>query len=82
MTQLYGDQDLPIAAIQDVLLEHAIANDGALHAEKYYRTTTEEFGRTRPKFRWRQMVSLARVTASENGTPAPGLDEAKRLLGA
>ncbi|HEY2841007.1 MAG TPA: hypothetical protein VGJ26_17765 [Pirellulales bacterium] len=82
VTQLYGEQDFAIAPIQDVLLEHAIANDGALHAEKYYRTATEEFGRTRPKFRWRQMVSLARVTASENGKPAPGLDEAKRLLGA
>jgi len=81
VTQIYGEQGLPAAPLQDVLLEHAIANDGALHAEKYYRTTTEEFGRTREKFRWRQMVSLARVTSSENGTPAPGLEEAKRLLG-
>ncbi len=82
VTQIYGEQDFPVAAVSDVLLEHAIVNDGALHAEKYYRTATEEFGRTRPKFRWRQQVALARVTASENGTPAPGLDEAKRLLGA
>lgn len=81
VTQIYGEQNFPAAPLQDVLLEHAIANDGALHAEKYYRTATEEFGRTREKFRWRQMVSLARVTASENGTPAPGLDEAKQLLG-
>ena len=36
----------------------------------------------RPAFRWRQMVSLARVTASEFGRPAPGYAEAKKLLGA
>ena len=54
--------------------------DGALHAEKYYRTVTEEFAATRPVFRWRQLVALARVTASEYGRPAPGIAEAREML--
>ena len=40
----------------------------------------EEFAATRAKFRWRQLVALARVTASEYGRPAPGVAEAKELL--
>ena len=32
---------------------YAISEDGALHAEKYYRTVTEEFAAARPAFRWR-----------------------------
>ena len=43
---------------------------------------TEEFATTRPAFRWRQLAALARVTASEYGHPAPGVAEARRLLGA
>ena len=27
----------------DLLLKYAVSEDGALHAEKYYRTATEEF---------------------------------------
>jgi hypothetical protein len=34
----------------------------------------------RPAFRWRQLVALARVTASEYGQPAPGYAEACALL--
>ena len=64
----------------DLLLRFAVSEDGALHAEKYYRTATEEFAATRPAFRWRQLVSLARVTASAYGQPAPGHAEACRLL--
>jgi hypothetical protein len=41
---------------------------------------TEEFATSRPAFRWRQLVALARVTASECGFPAPGYAEACRLL--
>jgi hypothetical protein len=65
----------------DLLLKYAVSEDGALHAEKYYRTATEEFATIRPAFRGRQMVALARVTASEQGFPAPGLEEARELLG-
>jgi hypothetical protein len=66
--------------VLDLLLRYAISEDGALHAEKYYRTVCEEFAATRPAFRWRQLVALARVTASEYGYPAPGYAEACRLL--
>ena len=64
----------------DLLLRYATSEDGALHAEKYYRTVTEEFAAMRPAFKWRQLVALARVTASEYGQPAPGYEEACRLL--
>jgi hypothetical protein len=64
----------------DLLLKYAVSEEGALHAEKYYRTVTEEFAATRPAFRWRQLVALARVTASEYGQPAAGYAEACELL--
>ncbi|WP_395752978.1 hypothetical protein [Prosthecobacter sp.] len=63
------------------LLRYAVSEDGALHAEKYFQTTWDEFHRTRPAFRWRHLTSLARVTASEFGRPAPGQAEARELLG-
>jgi hypothetical protein len=63
-----------------LLLKYAISEDGALHAEKFYRTAREEFAANRPAFRWRQLVALARVTASEYGRPAPGYREACELL--
>ncbi|HEY1081057.1 MAG TPA: hypothetical protein VGE29_02285 [Prosthecobacter sp.] len=63
-----------------VLLRYAVSEDGALHAEKYYQTVRDEFQRTRPSFRWRHLVGLARVTASEYGRPAPGQAEARELL--
>jgi hypothetical protein len=72
----------------DALLGYAISEDGRLHSEKYYRTTVEEFATTRPAFRWRQLVSLARVAASSYGYSqgdkkegrAPGYEEACKLL--
>ena len=64
----------------DLFLRYAVSEDGALHAEKYYRTVTEEFAAARPAFRWRQLIALARVTASEYGRPAPGMAEARDLL--
>ena len=76
----YGEQGLPERPVFDMLLRYAVSEDGALHAEKYYRTTSEEFAATRPAFRWRQLVGLARVTASEYGLRAPGYEEACRLL--
>jgi hypothetical protein len=76
----YGQLDRPARPVFDMLLRYAITEDGALHAEKYYRTVTEEFATTRPAFRWRQLAALGRVTASEHGYPAPGVDEARRLL--
>lgn len=77
----YGQLGLSERPVFDLLLKFAISEDGALHAEKYYRTVTEEFVAARPAFKWRQLVALARVTASEYGRPASGVEEAKGLLG-
>ena len=41
---------------------------------------SEEFALTRAAFKWRYLTSLARVTASEFGSTAPGYLEAKRLF--
>jgi hypothetical protein len=76
----YGELGHPDRRVFELLLKYAVSEDGALHAEKYYRTVTEEFAATRPAFRWRHLVALARVTASEYGFPAPGYEEACRLL--
>lgn len=76
----YGELGRPERPVFDLMLRYAISEEGALHAEKYYRTVTEEFATTRPAFRWRQLAALARVTASEHGFPAPGIAEARRLL--
>ena len=78
--QRYGDEGHPPRPVLDMLLGYAVSEDGALHAEKYYRTTSEEFASLRPAFRWRQLVALARVTASEYGRPAPGYSDACGLL--
>ena len=76
----YGELGRPARPAFDLLLRYAISEDGALHAEKYYRTVTEEFAATRPAFRWRHLAALARVTASEHGHPAPGVADARHLL--
>src|SRR5947199_7865382 len=78
----YGELGHAPRPVFDLLLRYAVSEDGALHAEKYYRTVSEEFAATRAPFRWRQLVALARVTASEYGRPAPGVAEAKELLSA
>ena len=80
VVQRYGDEGHPYRPVIDLLLRYAVSEDGALHAEKYYRTATEEFASLRPAFRWRQLVALTRVTASEYGRPAPGYAEACKLL--
>jgi hypothetical protein len=72
-----GNPDKDVFAL---LLRYAISEDGALHNEKFYRTASEEHSRARPAYRGRFVVALARVMASAYGRPAPGLDEAKRLL--
>ena len=94
LVQRYGELGHPLRPVMNLLLGFAVSEDGALHAEKYYHTVEEEFSATREKFRWRQPVALARVTASEYGlspgasrdTPkaggerAPGYEEACDLL--
>jgi hypothetical protein len=76
----YGELGHPPRPVFDLMLRYAVTEDGALHAEKYYRTVSEEFSATRPAYRWRQLTALARVTASEYGRPAAGIAEAKELL--
>ena len=62
------------------MLKYAISEDGALHAEKYFHTAVAEFTTMRQAFRWRQLIALARVTASEFGETAPGHTAALALL--
>jgi hypothetical protein len=76
----YGELGHAPRPVFDLLLRYAVSEDGSLHAEKFYRTASEEFNGTRPAFRWRHLVALARVTASEYGRPAVGVAEARELL--
>lgn len=76
----YGEQKLPADRIFATLMRYAISEDGALHAEKYFNTVWDDFHATRPSMRWKHICSLARVTASEFGTPAAGQQEARELL--
>ena len=76
----YGELGHPPRPMFGLLLRFAVSEDGALHAEKFYRTVSEEFAASRAAFRWRHVVALARVTASEFGRPAPGIAEARALL--
>jgi hypothetical protein len=92
LVQRYGELGHSSRLVFDLLLRYAVSEDGRLHAEKYYRTVTEEFAKTRPAFRWRQLTALARVTASQygytagdkrdgkDGARAPGYEAACRLL--
>ena len=76
----YGERGYSPRPMFDLMLRFACSEDGALHAEKYYRTVSEEFASTRPSMKWRHLVGLGRVTASEFGFPAPGYADACRLL--
>ncbi len=80
VTHRIGTLDQPARPVFDLLLNFAVSEDGALHAEKFYRTVSEEFASARAAFRWRQLVALSRVTASEFGRPAAGIAEARERL--
>ena len=45
MVHRYSTSNQPVRPLWDMLLRYAISEDGALHAEKFYRTVTEEFAR-------------------------------------
>ena len=87
--QIYGDNGHPVERVFDLMLKYAVSEDGRLHGEKYFHTVREEYRTIRPAFRWRQVVGLARVTASaygynredKHGFRAAGYEEACRLLG-
>ncbi len=77
----YGKLGHPAKPVFAALRSFAVSEDGALHAEKYFQTAWDDFHATRPAFRWRHLVALARVTASEFGYPAAGQAEARELFG-
>jgi hypothetical protein len=77
----YGELDAPAAPVFSLLRTFVISENGSKHGEKFFGTVTEEFGRARACFRWRQLVGMARYAASMFGEPTPGQPEAKRLLG-
>lgn len=85
---IYGDHGYAERPVFDLMLRYSVSEDGRLHAEKYYRTVTEEFAAARPSLRWNFLLGLARVTASAYGYDvndragyrAPGYEEACRLL--
>jgi hypothetical protein len=87
--QIYGKEGYAVEPAFLLMLKYAISEDGRLHGEKYYHTVREEYGTTRSAFRWRQVLGLARVTASaygynrddKHGFRAAGYEEACRLLG-
>jgi hypothetical protein len=80
VAQRYGELGHEPRPLFDLLLRYAVSEDGSLHAEKFYRTVSEEFVATRAAYRWRHVAALARVTASEFGRPAAGMSEARSLL--
>jgi hypothetical protein len=80
LARRYGDQGHNARPLLALMLGYATSEDGALHAEKYYRTVSEEFHQTRKAYQWDHVAALARVTASEYGRRADGYDEACRLL--
>ena len=85
---IYGEHGYQPDAVYQRMLKYTISEDGRLHGEKYFQTVQEEFRTMRPAFRWRQLIGLARVTASaygydredKHGSRAPGYQEACRLL--
>jgi hypothetical protein len=87
--QVYGEQGHAADGVFALMRKYAVSEGGRLHAEKYYRTVVEEYATIRPAFRWRQLVALARVTASayghdredRTGHRASGYEDACRRLG-
>jgi hypothetical protein len=68
-------------AIVDCVLPHLLANEGALHNEKYFATQLENLTRCRPAFRARHAAALARVAASSQGFPSAAVAQARELIG-
>lgn len=85
---LYGEQGHSPEGVYERMIKYTISEDGRLHGEKFFHTVQEEYRTTRPSMRWRQIVALARVTASaygydredKHGSRAPGYEDACRLL--
>jgi hypothetical protein len=78
----YCELGHPSADLFARLLGFAVSEDGALHSEKFFRTAQEEHALARPAHRSLYLVALTRVMASSAGFPAPGCEEARKLLSA
>lgn len=76
----YCELGHPAPELFALLLEFAVSEDGALHAEKYFRTAQEEHGTARAAHRDLYLVALTRVMASHFGFPAAGVAQARELL--
>jgi len=76
----YCELDHSRADLFALLLGFAVSEDGALHSEKYFRTAQDEHSTARAAHRDLYLVALTRVSASQFGFPAPGCDEARKLL--
>jgi len=70
----------PLEPALDCLREASVRADGALHAEKYFRTQEEALVGDRPAFRPLHLAALARVCASQMCDEAPGREQALELL--
>lgn len=87
--QVYGERGYAVDPVLSLMLKFAVSEDGRLHGEKYFQTVREEYRTIRPAFRWRQIVALARVTASgygynrddKQGFRAAGYEDACKVLG-
>jgi hypothetical protein len=64
-----------------VLRPIAVAQDGALHSEKYQHTSRVVHGLARRAFRQEHLIAFARVVASQACAQAPEVAEARELLG-
>ena len=80
LVQRMGDLNMDATIAKGILRKFATSEDGALHAEKYYRTACDDFETTRKSLRWSHLAGLARVTASAYGFKAPGIEEASSIL--
>jgi hypothetical protein len=70
----------PVAELIKVLRDVSLRSDGALHAEKYYRTQLEAMTSDRASFRMHHAAALARVCASESFMEAAGRRQALDLI--
>jgi len=59
----YGELGYAPRPVFDLMLRYAVSEDGALHAEKFYRTVSEEFAETRAAYRWRHLIALGQSPA-------------------
>ena len=77
----YAQEGHALAPLLALLHESSLASDGALHAEKYYRTQVEVIEGDRLAFRPLHAAALARVCASQSFLLAAGYEERRELFG-